>query len=313
MTEKVHIIPVGFDYERLLHPISKGDLDADRVRLVDGKRDDTDDSVLDLADRMLRELRYTFENHFDVEVEVAELDGIYDYRGIYESAYEMLHRELRDGNEVWVNISSMPRTVAFAFAAAGNTHVAENPGEREQLHTYYVRPEKYFAPEMIDQLQKEAEFLKQLENDEAKADIADRRQEIDRLVEQIERSGVTKGAKVMDDGKRYVEFPATPLPDLRDFEVALLKFLAKHGTMRSTSELAREFGRKEGMSPEAEDFESFRSKVQYNVDKLEDKGYIERHEQDNRHETTLSVTGELWVKTHTSVEPVQDDEKKLEI
>lgn len=313
MAETVHIIPVGFDYERLLHPISKGNLDADRVRLVDGKRSDTDDSILDLADRMLRELRYTFSTHFDIQVTTDVIEEIYDYRGVYETAYRILANEMKEENDIWVNISSMPRTVAFAFAAAANTYVSENPDERERLHTYYVRPQKYFAPEMLEQLQKEAEFLKNIDGNQIEADLDQRRREISALVEQIERSGITKGAAEMDNGKLYVEFPPTPLPDLRDFEVEILEFLAKYGPMRSTSELAREFGKQRGVGPDAEDFESFRSKVQYNVDKLENKGYIERLEENNRYKTSLSVTGELWVETHTDISITRDDDRRLKL
>lgn len=298
MSETVHIIPVGFDYERLLHPISKGDLNADRVRLIEGQRDDTDDSVREIADRMLRELEYTFNNHLDVEVNTSKIDNIYDYRYLYETAFAMLKAELGEENTVWVNISSMPRTVAFAFASAANTYISENPEERERVHTYYVRPEKYLAPEMQEQLQKEAEFLKQLDGNEIDADVDRRREEIEDLINTIERSGITKGAKEMRDGKLYVEFPATPLPNLRDFEIEIMEFLHERGTMRSTSELAREFGKEKGTTPDSEKFESFRSKVQYNVDNLEDKGYVERQKVDNRYETSLSVTGELWIATH---------------
>lgn len=311
MTQTVHIIPVGFDYERLLHPISKGSLDADRVRLVEGQKADTDDSVLDLADRMLRELEYTFKTHFEIEVENDVLNDIYSYREVFQRAYEMLTEELSVGNTVWVNISSMPRTVAFAFAAAANAYVFENPDDREQIHTYYVRPEKYFAPEMLEQLEKEAEFLDDIRRETEIDAVEERHREIRDLVNEIERSGITKGAQEMGDGRLYVEFPASPLPDLRDFEIDILKFLAEAGAMPSTSALARELGRQQGENPDAEDFESFRSKVQYNVDKLEDKGYITRVKKNNSFETMLSVQGELWIETHTDLQVDHDHDRQL--
>lgn len=312
MAQTVHIIPVGFDYERLLHPISKGELNADRVRLVEGQRDDTDDSVREIADRMLRELEYTFRNHLDVEVDTNTIEEIYDYRQVYETAFAMLKTELEEQNTVWVNISSMPRTVAFAFAAAANTFISENPEERERLHTYYVRPEKYLAPEMQEQLQKEVEFLKKLDGTGVSVDVDSRLKDIENLVQKIERSGITKGAKKMSDGRLYVEFPATPLPNLRDFEIEIMRFLDGRGTMRSTSELARELGKERGTPPDSEEFESFRSKVQYNVDNLEDKGYVERQEQNNRYVTSLSVTGELWIATHGDDSSGQDEDWAIE-
>lgn len=305
MTETVHIIPVGFDYERLLHPISKGELHADRVRLVRGVRSDTAIEVRRLTERMIDELEYTLDSHLEVDVNLEDLEELYDYRAVYRSAYDMLTEEVEEGNTVWINISSMPRTVAFAFATAANSYIVENPSDRELLHTYYVRPEKYFAPEMLGELQNEVEFLEHIEGKIDDPEVSERLRTLESLVNEIERSGITKGAKRMDDGKLYVEFPASPLPNLRDFEIAILKFLAKEGSMPSTSQLAREFGEQRGISSGSDDFESFRSKVQYNVDNLEDKGYIRRQKENNKFETRLSVAGELWVETNT--EPVVVD------
>jgi predicted transcriptional regulator len=44
--------------------------------------------------------------------------------------------------------------------------------------------------------------------------------------------------------------------------------------------------------------ESFRSRVQYNVSKLDEKGYVDREKVGNRLKTQLSTMGRMWVKTH---------------
>ena len=52
MTERVHFIPVGFDFDRLIYPISKGQLEADRVVLITHEGhpdDDATDRAAELA------------------------------------------------------------------------------------------------------------------------------------------------------------------------------------------------------------------------------------------------------------------------
>ena len=85
----------------------------------------------------------------------------------------MAHRyildKLENGNEVFVNISSMPRTTAFAFATAANSIIAEYQAEvevvRDMLHTYYVAPEKYLVLEMIDALEDARNLFEEMSED----------------------------------------------------------------------------------------------------------------------------------------------------
>lgn len=303
MDEIVHVIPVGFDYERLLHPISKGDLDADRIRLIDSDRPESDPPIRKLANRWLKELQYTFSSHLDYVVEVDSINGanaLYDYKRLYEEAHKIITEERDQGNTVWINISSMPRTVAFAFATAANACVVERPEDRESIHTYYVKPKDYYAPQMYGELQKQQTALErwaeEVDTPDTEAEIRDRLQAVNELVTNIERKGLTEGAAEIDE-QLYVEFPAAPLSNLRDFEEEILRCLDEHQPMRSTSALARELGASRGIEKDSDNYESFRSKVQYNVDKLENKGYVVRNQVDNRKETKLSVMGELWITT----------------
>ena len=304
MNEIVHIIPVGFDYERLLHPISKGDLEADRIRLIGSDRPNSDPPIRELADRWLKELKYTFSSHLDYSVEVTHLDGsnaLYDYKRLYQEAHSIITEERDQGNSVWVNISSMPRTVAFAFATAANAYVVNNPEDRENLHTYYVKPSVYYAPQMFGELQQLQDAIgrwaDQVDSRDMKAEIEDRLHSVEELVASIERKGMTGGAAEINQ-QLYVEFPTAPLSNLRDFEEEILSCLYEHQPMESTSALARKLGKDRGIEKGSEDYESFRSKVQYNVDKLEKKGYIVRSQIDNRKETKLSVMGDLWIETN---------------
>ena len=98
----------------------------------------------------------------------------------------------------------------------------------------------------------------------------------------------------MDDGEMYVEFPASPGRDIQPFEESILEFLYREGAMDSTSQLAEQLAADLG-----EDYnDSFRSRVQYNASNLDERGYVDRVEKGNRHETSLSTMGMMWVKTH---------------
>lgn len=292
MTDRIHFIPVGFDFHRLIYPISKGNLPADRVVLIDTDTEDVDSRAGDLAGNMVQRLEESFEL-IDVVVdhEQIEYEQLYSYENLYPRAYDYLWTELQNGNEVYVNISSMPRTVAFAFATAADSIIAEkDPKYRDQVHTYYAAPDEYLVLDMIEAIGNQIEFLEKLED----IRMPERLHELKEIREKIDRVGVTEGVREIDDGDMYVEFPASPGRELQQFEESILEFLYREGAMESTSQLAEQLAADLG----EEYNDSFRSRVQYNASNLDERGYVDREEKGNRHETSLSTMGMMWVKTH---------------
>jgi hypothetical protein len=292
MQEQVHIIPVGFDYERLFQPISQGKLEADQVYLLHSSREESDKEAQRLAENMMKKLEETFDTVLGIDVESRVVEGIFDFEELYPYAYEMIQKEVEKGNEVWVNISSMPRTVAFAFATAANSLLVENNDYRSQIHTYYVSPEDYLVTEMIEQFRKEKKFLEQHQDRGEK--FEERYNSISDTLEQIDSSGVTRGADKMNGGL-HIEFPTIPSSDLHEFEKKLLHFLDETGSAESISGLAKKLAEQ---SDEDVDQDSFKSKVQYNINQLEDKGFVKIEKEKNRHRPILDTVGELWVDTH---------------
>ncbi|MDS0243607.1 MULTISPECIES: DUF6293 family protein [unclassified Haloferax] len=290
MNEKVHIIPVGFDYERLFQPITQGNLEADKIHLLHSARKENTEEVQNLAQRMVDKLDETFGNILGKDVKITSVEDIFKFEDIYPMAYEMIKTEVENDNDVWVNISSMPRTVAFAYATAANSLVVETPELRDQVHTYYVSPERYLITEMIQELKKETEFLDKQDGPE----FEERHDTLNTLLSEIENSGTTKGAKKMNGGL-HVEFPVVPFAELHEFEKQILRFLFDHGEAESTSELARQLSEQTGEDIE---MDSFKSKVQYNIKQLENKGFVKRIPEKNRYRPRLSTMGELWVQTH---------------
>jgi hypothetical protein len=297
MTKQVHIIPVGFDYERLFQPISQGKLEADQVYLLHSSREESDEEARRLAENMLGKLEETFDTVLGIDVESRTVEGIFDFEDLYPYAYDMIEKQVEQGNEVWVNISSMPRTVAFAFAIAANSLLVEHNDYRNQIHTYYVSPKDYLVTEMIEQLRKEEKFLNQHQDRSDK--FEERYNEISDIINQIDSSGVTQGAKEMNDGL-HIEFPTVPSSDLHNFEKTLLHFLNEIESAESISSLAKKLADK---SEQNIDQDSFKSKVQYNINQLVEKGFVKIQEQKNRHQPTLDTVGELWVNTHPEQNP----------
>ena len=300
MSERVHFIPVGFDFERLIYPISQGQMEADRVVLVTHEGDPDDEATnkaAKLAANMTRRLEDSFKL-IDVEIErkSIETEEMFEYETLYPMAYEYILDELAKEAEVFVNISSMPRTVAFAFATAADSIIAEYQREDEEirdlLHTYYVSPDEYLVHRMMEVLENAAETLDELKQYEDLG-VHDQYEEIRQLLKRINESGVTEGARDMN-GQMYVEFPSSPRSNIEEFEGTILNFLFEKDPIASTSALAEELA---DMLGEAYD-ESFRSRVQYNVSKLDEKGYLDREKAGNRLETELSTMGRMWVKTH---------------
>lgn len=289
MPADVHLIPVGIDYERLLLPLTRGGLSADEIVLYGSAGRDSTES--ELADELLDRLTYTFETVLGLPVSTEYIQAVYGFREAYLIAYDAITDAVDAGNAAWINISSIPRPVAFAFATAAHTVVVERPSVRDRIHPYYVSPEEYLAAAMWEELQRQAEFLETL--DDGIPDLVDRRRAVRDLLSEVRDRGFTKGAKELD-GDVYRELPLPPLADLRDLERRVLRFMYDRGPFPSTSELARELAPRVAATPD----ESFRSKIQYNVTRLEEKGYVDRRAEGNSYATGLTTMGELWVEAH---------------
>lgn len=266
---------------------------ADRVLLIQSTADPEESRRAELANAMVSELTDAFDRILGIEVNHVTVDDIYDYGDVYVFAYHRITDEIEDGNTVYVNISSMPRTVAFAFATAAAVLIREDPYRRELVHTYYVSPEQYMVIDMIEELETEIKFLDDRLEEADDPDLRERRDELTKLVDDVMQRGITRGTKDLN-GERHVEFPAPPMANLNDTEKDVLRLLSREGPASSISGLGRNLAESEG-----EQFdEAFRSRVQYNVDTLANKGYVQSEDKGNSHQVKLSKMGRLWVQTH---------------
>ncbi|MCH7660338.1 MAG: aspartate kinase [Euryarchaeota archaeon] len=295
---QTHIVPVGFDYDRLIAPLVRDQLDVDRVILLEGAVGS--EANVEYSRHLSKKLEKDFRNLLGADTERLVLEDVYDYDAAFEQAYRLIDAELDAGNEVWVNVSAMPRTVSFAVATAANSLMVEREDDRRKVHTYYTAPEKYLETELAEELRNEIGLLEELEAGDIDPERIDERLDsIRTLLSEFDERGTTIGAKEIG-GRHIVELPVASFSNVKPFEELILFKLGEDGSFESVSELA------EALASElAEEYtDSFRSKVIYNVDRLgpNGKGYIEREPHGKSYRTRLSRIGELWVRAHTSAE-----------
>jgi hypothetical protein len=293
---QTHIVPVGFDYDRLIAPLVRDQLDVDRVILLEGAVGS--EANVEYSRNLSRKLGKDFENLLGAETERVVIEDVYDYDTAFEQAYDRINAELDAGGEVWVNVSAMPRTVSFAFATAAHSIMVERQEDREKIHTYYTAPEKYLETELAEELREETDLLESVLNGEVDEERIETHLERARdLLSEFDERGTTIGAKRVGSG-HIVELPVASFSNVKPFEELILFTLGEHGQFESVSELAQTLAR--DLNEEYTD--SFRSKVIYNVDRLGPggKGYIEQEEEGKSYRTRLSRIGELWVRSHTN-------------
>lgn len=295
---QTHIVPVGFDYDRLIAPLVRDQLDVDRVVLIEGAVGS--EANVEYSRDLSRKLETDFRNLLGADTERLALEDVYDYDAAFEQAYRLIDAELDAGNEVWVNVSAMPRTVSFAVATAANSLMVEREDDRRKVHTYYTAPEKYLETELAEELRREVGLLEDLDSGEVDPErITERLASVRGLLSEFDERGTTIGAKEIDGG-HIVELPIASFSNVKPFEELILFKLGEDGVFESVSELA------EALADELDEpyTDSFRSKVIYNVDRLgpSGKGYVEREEHGKSYRTRLSRIGELWVRAHTSAE-----------
>ncbi|MGM0590928.1 MAG: DUF6293 family protein [Halobacteriota archaeon] len=297
---QTHIVPVGFDYDRLIAPLIRDQLDVDRVVLLEGAVGSQ--ANVEYSRKISKKLEKDFTNLLGAETSRVVIDDVYDYDAAFEQAYDLINAELdsdseTDRGEVWVNVSAMPRPVSFAFATAAHSIMVERQEDRDRIHTYYTAPEKYLETELAEELRAERDLLSELLERGVVDDerVAERLDSATELLEEFDERGTTIGAKRIGEN-HIVELPVASFSNVKPFEELILFKLGEDGVFGSVSELA------EALAGELNEeyTDSFRSKVIYNVDRLGPggKGYIEQDERGKSYRTRLSRIGELWVRAH---------------
>ena len=155
-----HIVPVGFDYDRLIAPLVRDRLDVDRVVLLEGAVGS--EANVEYSQRLAEKLENDFSNLLGAETERVRVGDVYDYDAAFEQAYRLINSELDAGADVWVNVSAMPRTVSFAYATAAHSVMVEREEDRDRIRTYYTVPERYLETDLAEELRSQIRLLEDL-------------------------------------------------------------------------------------------------------------------------------------------------------
>jgi hypothetical protein len=295
---QTHIVPVGFDYDRLIAPLVRDRLDVDRVVLLEGAVGS--EANVEYSQRLAEKLENDFSNLLGAETERVSVGDVYDYDAAFEQAYRLINAELDAGADVWVNVSAMPRTVSFAWATAAHSVMVEREEDRDRIRTYYTVPERYLETDLAEELRSQIRLLEGLlaeglDEERVREGLRSARS----LIAEFDERGTTIGAKEVD-GSHVVELPVASFTSVKPFEELVLFTLGEYGEFESVSDLAATLA--EDLEEEYTD--AFRSKVLYNVDRLGPggKGYVEQEEHGKSYRTSLSRIGELWVRAHADTD-----------
>jgi len=255
---QTHIVPVGFDYDRMIAPLIRDQFDVDRVILLEGTVGS--EANVEYSRNIARKLEQDFRNLLGAETVRERLDDVYDYDAAFERAYDLINAELdrdernepgdgdaADKREVWVNLCSMPRPVSFAFATAAHSIMVERQDDRDRIHTYYTAPEKYLETELAEELRATRDLLRDLvEGENEGADdaiagagvdpdrVADRLASTTDLLAEFDERGTTIGAKRIGDS-HVIELPVASFQNVKPFEELVLFTLGEHGEFASVS------------------------------------------------------------------------------
>jgi hypothetical protein len=293
-----HIVPVGFDYDRLIAPLVRDRLDVDRVVLLEGAVGS--EANVEYSQRLAEKLEADFANLLGAETERVTVEDVYDYDAAFEQAYRLIEAELDAGADVWVNVSAMPRTVSFAWATAAHSVMVEREEDRDRIRTYYTVPERYLETDLAEELRGQIGLLEDLLADGLDEErVREGLRSARSLIAEFDERGTTIGAKEVD-GSHVVELPVASFTSVKPFEELVLFTLGEHGEFESVSDLAAQLAD----DLEEEYTDAFRSKVLYNVDRLGPggKGYVEQEEHGKSYRTSLSRIGELWVRAHADTD-----------
>jgi len=94
---QTHIVPVGFDYDRMIAPLIRDQFDVDRVILLEGTVGS--EANVEYSRNIARKLEQDFQNLLGAETVREKLVDVYDYDAAFERAFDLINAELdRDGS-----------------------------------------------------------------------------------------------------------------------------------------------------------------------------------------------------------------------
>ena len=119
MRKLVHIVPLGWEYDRVVLPIAS--MHAHRVHLLcKPDSDPVRSHYLDMVKTFLKKRRIEFEHH--------DVDANSDLRGLLKEMSDIVQSEQRANNTVMINIAGAGKVAAAASMLVAMAHLSTHTG-----------------------------------------------------------------------------------------------------------------------------------------------------------------------------------------
>ncbi len=251
----VHVIPVGFEYDRVVAPILE--YPADELILLRSSREEYPGQHA-LEEAFLEKLSY-----LPIPKRTVALD-IYDLKAMFVSISKILSDELAKGRTVYINLSPAPKIELIALLMASSV-----PNQAGGIRLLYVKPREYMHSKIVDAAKAVA------------SDPSD--QTIGRLRSIIE-TFTAHGLAV--EAKEIIELSPLPVESLSSTEKDILVTL-REAPVESLQELVDRLSKGGRRVP--------RSNVVYHLEALKRKDLVSISSKGKKVRVDLLETGELFL------------------
>lgn len=260
----VHIVPTGVEFDRAILPLLKDFTVQKAYMIIHKPKGEPFTEQTAIVNKYIEKMK-----SIPIEWEEVYTD-IYDFDDTFTILYNLIHKELKAGNPVYVNISSAPRIVqvALIFAAFLNR-------KEDNVELFYVEPVKYFEGDLMNAV------FELLEKDADEKKII---QKIKATAKEIRDHGIAMGEK------KIHEFPPFPIAKVTDIEHDILKVLVDNKKVDSIKDM-KELLDKERGEPTP------RSNIKYYLDNMSRLGLIKTEREMKELRIMPTRVGELFAKT----------------
>jgi hypothetical protein len=256
----IHIIPVGFEYDRIVRPLFR--YSVEEVILLRSSNVEFEKQH-ELEDHFLKRLE-----QFPVKMRTISID-IYDFDGMFASLTELIRAEAARGMPVYINLSAAPKLEMIALLMA-----ASMVRESGNIRLLYVKPEEYLQGRMMEEMR-----LASRKPPEKAKEI------VERATEEFMEKGLAFGMS------EVIELCPLPVEVPGETEEDILVSLGK-GQVDSLKELVERMRKDRKRTP--------RSNVVYHLESLRRKNLVNMVPGDGKRvQVSLTRTGRLFLQALT--------------
>lgn len=261
----VHVLAGSYEYDRIVEPLF-GEYPVEKIIVL--KSDTSYPKMTEISNQFIQKL----EDNIPKEIETLTLD-IYDFDEVFQKTLEIFRELSEDNKPIFLNISTAPKLTLVAMISAA--FFFRNRGD---IEIFYVAPQKYLIPEILDELDNidEENKEKTIEN-------------LKNLQETFRKSGIAVNTS------RFEVVPLFPIEGINELDLEVLEILAKTQSVDSISNLTERLQTKNNE-------EVKRTSVQYRLKKLKEKGLITSNRVDRRMEIKITRLGEIYLKSYKEVD-----------